>query len=145
MLDSDLATLYGVETKNVNKAVNRNLSRFPGDFMFQLTAEEAGSLRFQIGTSKTGQGGRRYQPYVFTEHGVAMLSSVLRSDRAIDVNIAVMRAFTRLRAAAAGYIELEQRINALEAQYNGKFARVFDALRELMRTTNEPSHRIPQG
>ena len=98
MLDSDLAKLYGVETFNLNKAVKRNISRFPQDFMFQLTKEEADSLRFQIGLSKAeGRGGRRYLPYAFTEQGVAMLSSVLRSDRAVQVNIAIMRAFVKLR------------------------------------------------
>ena len=96
MLDRDLATLYGVTTFNLNKAVKRNLQRFPADFMFQLTAEEAGALRFQFGISK-GRGGTRYLPYAFTEQGVAMLSSVLRSERAIQVNVAVMRAFVGLR------------------------------------------------
>ena len=91
MLDSDLAALYGVETKNLNKAVQRNLDRFPDDFMFQVAAEEMDSLRFQFGTSNIGRGGRRYLPYAFTEQGVAMLSSVLRSERAVQVNIAIMR------------------------------------------------------
>ena len=89
ILDADLAQLYGVETKILNKAVKRNLDRFPEDFMFQLTTEEAENLRFQIGTSKKQRGGRRYLPYAFTEQGVAMLSSVLNSKRAIDVNIAI--------------------------------------------------------
>lgn len=99
MLDADLAALYGVETKELVRAVKRNLKRFPDDFMFQLTAEEFAALRFQSGTSK-GRGGRRYRPYVFTEHGVAMLSSVLHSERAIQANIVIMRAFARLRAPA---------------------------------------------
>ncbi len=93
MLDADLARLYSVRTFNLNKAVKRNLDRFPQDFMFQLTAEEAAALRFQIGISKTGRGGRRYLPYAFTEQGVAMLSSVLRSKRAVQVNIEIMRPF----------------------------------------------------
>jgi ORF6N domain len=100
LLDVDLAELYQVETKNLNKAVKRNLERFPEDFMFQLTNEEAESLRFQIGTSNEGRGGRRYSPYAFTEQGVAMLSSVLNSDRAIQVNIAIMRAFVQLKQFA---------------------------------------------
>lgn len=98
MLDVDLARLYGVETKNLNKAVKRNASRFPFDFMFQLSSKEMQFLRFQIGTSKGVQGGRRrYAPYAFTEQGIAMLSSVLRSARAVQVNVAIMRTFVRLR------------------------------------------------
>ena len=97
MLDADLASLYGVETKNLNKAVSRNQDRFPDDFMFHLTTEEWDALRFQIGTSNTGRGGRRYAPRVFTEQGVAMLSSVLRSKRAASVNVAIMRTFVRMR------------------------------------------------
>jgi hypothetical protein len=102
MLDRDLAALYGVKTFNLNKAVKRNTDRFPEDFMFQLTAEEAGTLRFQIGMSKgKGRGGRRYLPYVFTEQGVAMLSSVLQSKRAVQVNVEIIRAFVRLRQMLA--------------------------------------------
>jgi hypothetical protein len=97
MLDSDLAALYGVTTGNLNKAVKRNLQRFPSDFMFQLTDEEAGNLRFQFGISSLGYGSRRYRPNAFTEQGVAMLSSVLRSERAVQVNVAIMRAFVQLR------------------------------------------------
>jgi hypothetical protein len=97
MLDEDLADLYGVETKRLIQQVKRNLKRFPGDFMFQLTRAEAEVLRSQIATSNDGRGGRRYAPYVFTEQGVAMLSGVLRSDRAITVNIEIMRAFVELR------------------------------------------------
>lgn len=100
MLDRDLAALYGVETKNLNKAVKRNITRFPQDFMFQLTKEEHNSLRFQFGTSNT-RGGTRYLPYVFTEHGVAMLSSILNSETAINVNIAIMRAFVTVRKMLA--------------------------------------------
>lgn len=98
MLDSDLAELYGVETKILNKQVKRNLERFPEDFMFQLTIQELEILRFQIGTSSDTHGGRRFQPYVFTESGVAMLSSVLNSPRAIQVNISIMRTFIKLRS-----------------------------------------------
>jgi phage regulator Rha-like protein len=115
MLDSDLAELYQVLTKNLNKAVARNPERFPGDFMFQLTAEEAESLRFQIGTSNEGRGGRRYLPYAFTEHGVAMLSSVLHSQRAVQMNILIIRAFVKLRELLATHKELADRIEKLEA------------------------------
>jgi hypothetical protein len=97
MLDADLARLYAVPTKNLNKAVKRNASRFPSDFMFQLSPKELHGLRFQTGTSKRGRGGRRYAPHVFTEQGVAMLSSVLRGSRAVQVNVAIMRTFVRLR------------------------------------------------
>ena len=97
MLDSDLAALYEVETKNLNKAVKRNIERFPGDFMFQLTKDELDNLRFQFGTSSTQHGGRRFMPYAFTEHGVAMLASVLNSRKAVDANISIMRAFVKLR------------------------------------------------
>jgi hypothetical protein len=133
MLDSDLAELYGVTTFNLNKAVKRNMGRFPKDFMFQLTEEEAASLRFQIGMSKPkGRGGRRYLPYAFTEQGVAMLSSVLRSKRAVQVNIAIMRVFVRLREMIASHKDLTRRLNDLERKYDTKFKIVFDAIRELM-------------
>lgn len=135
MLDRDLADLYEVETKALNRAVKRNLSRFPADFMFQLSAEEATGLRYQIGTSKKGRGGRRYLPYVFTEQGVAMLSSVLRSDRAVLVNIEIMRAFVRLRQMLASNAELSQRLDELESQYDRQFKVVFDAIRKLMTPT----------
>ena len=102
MLDADLAILYGVSTKRLNEQVRRNRSRFPDDFMFQLTVEEVRSLRSQFATSKQGRGGRRYAPLVFTEQGIAMLSTVLNSERAIQVNIEIMRAFVRLRRAPVG-------------------------------------------
>jgi hypothetical protein len=133
MLDSDLAELYGVTTFNLNKAVKRNMGRFPKDFMFQLIEEEAASLRFQIGMSKPkGRGGRRYLAYAFTEQGVAMLSSVLRSKRAVQVNIAIMRVFVRLREMIASHKDLTRRLNDLERKYDTKFKIVFDAIRELM-------------
>ena len=132
VIDRDLAELYGVETKILNKAVKRNLTRFPEDFMFQLSAEEATGLRFQIGTSKKGRGGRRYLPYVFTEQGVAMLSSVLHSPRAVQVNIEIMRAFVRLRQMLASNTELSRRLDELESNYDGEFKIVFDAIRQLM-------------
>ena len=133
MLDSDLAELYGVETFNLNKAVKRNIDRFPDDFMFQLSGEEADSLRFQIGMSKkTGRGGRRYLPYVFTEQGVAMLSSVLNSKRAVHVNIEIMRAFVKLRQMLASNAELARKLEALEKKYDAQFKVVFDAIRQRM-------------
>jgi hypothetical protein len=116
MLDRDLAQLYGVATKNLNKAVQRNLIRFPSDFMFRLNLQEAMNLRFQFGTSRWG--GRRYLPYVFTEEGVAMLSSVLRSKRAAWVNIAIMRAFVKLRHALSVQKELVVKVERLEGKVN---------------------------
>ena len=113
MLDSDLAKLYGVETFNLNKAVKRNLHRFPNDFMFQLTKEEYDALIFQIGISKKGRGGRRFLPYVFTEQGVSMLSSVLNSDRAIAINIEIIRTFVKLRQYAILSTEKNKEIDEL--------------------------------
>jgi hypothetical protein len=132
MLDRDLALLYGVETKILNKAVKRNFQRFPPDFMFQLTEDEAETLRFQIGTSNKGRGGRRYLPYVFTEQGVAMLSSVLNSQRAIVVNIEIMRAFVKLRQLLASNTELARRLDELGSKYDKQFKIVFVAIRQLM-------------
>ena len=132
MLDRDLASLYGVETKILNRAVKRNLRRFPSDFMFQVTTDEADVLRCQIGTSKKGSGGRRYLPYVFTEQGVAMLSSVLNSERAVLVNIEIMRAFVKLRQMLASNAELSRRLDELESKYDKQFKTVFDAIRQLM-------------
>jgi ORF6N domain-containing protein len=134
MLDRDLALLYEVETKVLNRAVKRNLQRFPSDFMFQLTAEEAENLRCQIGTSSLRHGGRRYLPYVFTEQGVAMLSTVLNSERAILVNIEIMRAFVKLRQMLASNAELSRRLDELESKYDKQFRVVFDAIRQLMAT-----------
>jgi len=135
MLDSDLAQLYGVKTGNLNLAVRRNQRRFPEDFMFQLTQEETHALLLQNARAK-GRGGRRTPPYAFTEQGVAMLSSVLNSERAIEVNIAIMRAFVRLRAMLATHADLARRLNELEQQYDDQFRVVFEAIRELM--TPEP-------
>jgi hypothetical protein len=114
MLDEDLADLYGVETKRLVEQVKRNVERFPEDFMFQLRKDEAAALRSQIATSNTGRGGRRYAPYVFTEQGVAMLSSVLRSKTAVAVNIEIMRAFVELRRIAGSYAALQERLEGLE-------------------------------
>lgn len=144
MVDADLATLYGVSTKRLNEQVRRNRARFPADFMFQLTEREAGSLRSQIATLKTGTRGRhrKYRPYVFTEQGVAMLSSVLRSPRAIQVNIEIMRAFVRLREILQANAELARKVAALESRYDSQFKVVFDAIRELMAPVRTPQRRI---
>src|ERR1035437_868193 len=144
MLDSDLAELYGVETKVLNRAVARNAFRFPSDFAFLLTPEESGNLRFQIGTSSL-HGGRRYLPRAFTEQGVAMLSSVLRSRRAVDVNIAIMRAFVYLRDLLTSHKALARRIDELEQRYDGNFAAVFDAIRELTSPTADEKGRTRIG
>lgn len=132
MLDVDLARLYQVETKNLNKAVKRNVDRFPADFMFQLTPEESDALRFQSGTSKAGRGGRRYMPYAFTEQGVAMLSSVLRSKRAVLVNVEIMRAFVKLRRLLETHKDLARKLAEMEKTYDAKFQTVFAAIRQLM-------------
>ena len=132
MLDSDLAELYGVTTKRLNEQVRRNLSRFPEDFLFQLTESETHLLRSQFATSKERRGGRRYLPYAFTEHGVAMLSSVLNSERAIKVNIEIMRTFVRLRRILASHADLARKLDALEKKYDAQFKIVFDAIRQLM-------------
>ena len=117
MIDSDLAELYQVPTKALNLAIKRKKERFPGDFMFRITKVEAESLRFQSETSKKDRGGRRYLPYVFTEHGVAMLSSVLNSERAVQVNIAIIRTFIKLREILATHKELADRLATLERKY----------------------------
>jgi hypothetical protein len=132
LLDSDLAELYGVATKVLNQAVKRNSTRFPLDFMFQLTVEEAQNLKSQTVTSSWG-GRRRSRPYAFTEQGVAMLSSVLNSERAVAVNIEIMRAFVRLRQLLSSNAELERKLARLEEKYDTQFKAVFDAIRELMK------------
>jgi hypothetical protein len=154
MLDAELAALYGVETKVLVQAVKRNLERFPVDFMFQLDAKEFANLRSQFVTSSSGYGGRRYAPYAFTEQGVAMLSSVLNSPRAIAINIEIMRAFVQIRSMAATHQDLAKQLMELQdkteslAMSHDTFSRntrnqlkqVFDTLRELM-TPPEPSKR----
>jgi hypothetical protein len=142
MLDQDLAALYGVGTKVLNQAVSRNKERFPEDFMFRLTHEEFENLRSQIVTSSWG--GRRYPPYAFTEQGVAMLSSVLRSTQAVQVNIAIMRAFVRMREAMISHKEMARRIDDMERKYDGQFKVVFDAIRRLMEPP-VPSKKRPIG
>jgi hypothetical protein len=141
MLDADLSELYGVSTKRLNEAVRRNAVRFPEDFMFQLTAEECTSLRSQFATSN-GRGGRRYLQYAFTEQGVAMLSGVLNSPRAVQVNIAIMRAFVRMRRMLVSHEELARKVNALEGKYDAQFRGVFDAIRALMEPPKTPRRRI---
>jgi len=140
MLDADLAGLYAVPTKVLVQAVKRNLSRFPADFLFQLTHGEFADLRSQFVTSSSAWGGRRTLPYAFTEQGVAMLSSVLRSKRAIQVNIEIMRAFVRLRQILASHVDLARKLAALERKYDAQFKVVFDAIRELM----APAPRKPR-
>ena len=133
LLDEDLAALYGVEVRVLNQAVSRNPRRFPADFTFQLSAEEYSALRSQTVTLEAGRGKhRKYRPYAFTEQGVAMLSSVLRSNRAIQVNVEIMRAFVRLRAIMIEHKELSRRLDALESKYDRQFRAVFQAIRELM-------------
>jgi len=139
MLSTDLAELYQVEPRVLVQAVKRNIARFPQDFMFQLTEEEFSNLKSQIVISSWG-GRRRAMPYAFTEQGVAMLSSVLRSKRAINVNIEIMRAFVRLRRILASHAELARKLDALEKKYDAQFKVVFDAIRQLM-APPEPKRR----
>ena len=147
MLGLDLARLYGVEVKALNQAVRRNADRFPPDFMFQLTWEESQSLRSQFVTLKDdaarGRTGRhtKYRPYAFSEQGVAMLSSVLKSGRAVHTNVEIMRAFVRLRSMAAHNSDLARRLDALESKYDRQFKVVFDAIRELMTPPQPPPKR----
>jgi len=141
MLSSDLAALYGVEPRALVQAVKRNRERFPKDFMFQLSAREFAVLKSQIVISSWG-GARRASPYAFTEQGVAMLSSVLRSKRAVLVNIQIMRTFVRLRRLLASHAELQRRLDDLEKKYDKTFKVVFDAIRELMEPPEKPRKRI---
>ncbi|MDR0560445.1 MAG: ORF6N domain-containing protein [Prevotellaceae bacterium] len=129
MLDFDLAEMYQVETKNLNLSVKRNIKRFPSDFMFQLTDAEWDSLRLQIETSK--RGGRRYLPYAFTEQGIAMLSGLLNSDTAIEMNIRIMRAFVFIRQYALGYVELNRKLEDFMQSTNIQFNEIYQALTEL--------------
>jgi DNA-binding sugar fermentation-stimulating protein len=157
LLDSDLAALYGVEAKALNQAVRRNPERFPADFMFKLTREEARGLRSQsvtldpepIGSLRHFPDGRsrrgqhiKHLPYAFTEQGVAMLSSVLRSPRAVQVNIEIMRAFVRLRQLLQSNTELAAKLDALEQKYDSQFSIVFEAIRELMTPPDVPTNPI---
>jgi hypothetical protein len=140
ILDKDLAVLYGVSTGNLNKAVTRNIDRFPDDFMIQLTEEEFKNLKFHFGTSSWG--GTRKLPRAFTEQGVAMLSSVLQSTRAVQVNIEIMRAFVRLRQMLASNAELARKFDALEKKYDARFKIVFDAIRQLMEPPEKQRKKI---
>lgn len=145
MLSGDLAELYGVEPRSLVQAVKRNKDRFPDDFMFQLTQEEWNDLKSQnvISNASTRGGARRAAPYAFTEQGVAMLSSVLRSPQAVSVNIEIMRAFVRLRRLLATHAELARKLTALERKYDAQFKVVFDAIRQLMSPpTGKPSMKI---
>jgi hypothetical protein len=144
MLSTDLAELYGVVPKVLVQAVKRNKERFPKDFMFQLTRTEVANLKSQIVTSSWG-GARRATPYAFTEQGVAMLSSVLRSPRAVQVNIAIMRAFVKLREIIASHRDLARRLEEMESKYDSQFKIVFDAIRELMKPPEKPRRRIGFG
>ena len=141
MLDEDLAVLYGVETRVLVQAVKRNIQRFPADFMFQLTQDEMDLLKSQSVISRQW-GGRRSFPYVFSEQGVAMLSGVLRSQRAIQVNIEIMRAFVRLRTLLGSNEELLRRFDEMERRYDAQFQAVFEAIRELMRPPETPRRGI---
>jgi len=143
MLDADLAKLYGVETRVLIQAVKRNANRFPADFMFLLSVDEAKRLRSQSVISKQGRGGRRYLPFVFTEQGVAMLSSVLNSDRAVEINIQIMRAFVRLREMIASNKDLARKLDALERKLESHDVHIrslFEAIRQLM-APPEPKKR----
>ena len=144
LLDFDLAQLYGVTTGNLNKAVRRNRERFPTDFMFQLTAEETKSLIFQFGISK-GRGGRRHFPHAFTEQGVAMLSSVLNSKRAVKVNIAIMRAFVKLRQILTTSRDLARKFSELErrvGKHDAEITAIIEAIRQLMAPPEKPRREI---
>lgn len=142
MLDADLAALYGVQTRELVQAVKRNIERFPPDFMFRLRGGEFEILRSQSVISRSGHGGRHTAPYAFTEQGVAMLSSVLRSPRAVQVNIAIMRAFVRLRQMLQSNAELAKKLDALETKYDARFTVVFQAIRELMTPPTASRKRI---
>ena len=145
ILDSDLARMYGVATKVLLQSVKRNRSRFPADFMFQLTKGELVNLRSQIVTSRDSYGGRRFLPFVFTEEGVAMLSGVLRSNRAIRVNIAIMRAFVRLREITSAHKEFALKLRELEQRigtHDGHLRTIFEALRQLMQPPQKPGRKI---
>jgi len=143
LTDRDLAELYGVETKQLKRAVRRNIHRFPQDFMFELTQEEFKNLRSQFGTSSWG--GTRYRPMAFTEQGVAMLSSVLNSERAIEVNIAIMRVFVKLREMTAAHKELKRKLEKIEnhlKDHDEQIQVIFEAIRQLMASPEKPRKKI---
>ena len=142
MLDEDLARLYGVTTKRLNEQVKRNAQRFPPDFMFQMTGAEFENLRSQFATSSSGHGGRRTLPTAFTEHGAIMVATVLNSSRAVDMSIRVVRAFVSFRHLLESNVALTRRLAALERKYDGRFAAVFGAIKELMAPRAAPGRRI---
>ncbi len=142
MIDSDLAELYDVTTGALNQALKRNIDRFPEDFAFQLSSEEFAALISQFVISKTGRGGRRKLPYAFTEQGVAMLSSVLRSKRAVQVNIQIMRAFVRMRQLLVSHKDLMEKIQVMEKKYDKQFKIVFQAIYQLMKEEEKPKRKI---
>jgi hypothetical protein len=141
MLDRDLAELYGVETKVLKQAVRRNIDRFPADFMFELNRDEFNNLRSQIVTSSWG--GARYLPMAFSEHGVLMLSSVLNSERAVQVNIQIMRTFTKLREMMATHEDLKRKIESMEKKYDEQFQIVFEAIKQLLSEEDKPKKIYP--
>jgi len=141
ILDEDLAELYGVEVKRLNEQVRRNPDRFPADFMFQLTNQEFKDLKSQFATSSQW-GGRRTAPYAFSEQGVAMLSSVLHSPRAVQVNVEIMRTFVRLRRMLASHADLAAKLEQMEQKYDSQFRVVFDAIRQMMQDTSIPAEKI---
>jgi len=142
MLSFDLANLYQVPTKVFTQAIKRNLTRFPSDFMFQLTPEEWTNLRSQFVTSSSDWGGIRYLPFAFTEQGIAMLSSVLNSEQAIQVNVEIIRTFVRLREIISSHRDLEKKLEALECKYDGKFKAIFEAIRQIMNPCSGPKRKI---
>ena len=145
MLDRDPAILYDVATRDLNKAVSRNLTRFPADFMFQITKQEFADLKFQFGTSSSGWGGTRKLPFAFTEQGIAMLSSVLRSERAVQVNIAIMRAFVKLREILSTHKELAQKLKELEYKietHDEQITAIFEAINQLLAPPPTPKRKI---
>jgi ribosomal protein S17E len=142
MLDRDLAELYDVETKNLKRAVRRNIERFPNDFMFELSKKEMEDWRCQFGTSNGDKMGLRYKPMAFTEQGVAMLSSVLRSKRAIQVNVQIMRAFTQLRQMLSTHKDLKRKIESMEKKYDQQFQVVFEAIKQLLSEEDKPKKKI---
>lgn len=142
LLDSDLAKIYGVTTKRLNEQVKRNRSRFPSDFMFQLVEKEVEVLRSQFATSRKKHGGRRYLPYVFTEHGSLMLANVINSPIAVEASIQVVRAFIQLRRMILSHVELSRKIDDLETKYDSQFQTVFNAIRQLMILPEKPRRKI---
>lgn len=144
ILDFDLATLYGVETKSLNKALSRNKIRFPSDFAFQLTEEEFERLRFQIGTSNVGRGGRRYRPWAFTEHGAMMAANVLRSSKAVEMSVFVVRAFVKMREQLSATRELARRLSEIEKQlvvHDTALVDLYNQIRPLLLPESEPEQK----